>query len=420
MEGPMRDEILEMGKQARAAAHQMAKANSDAKRKALESMAVALETEQQSIEEANGADIEDAVERGLSKAKVDRLRLSGKVVNEMTAGLREVARQADPVGELTRMWVRPNGLRVGRMRIPLGVIGIIYESRPNVTVDAAALCIKAGNAVILRGGSEAFRSNQCLAKMLQRSLKEAGLPETAVQLVGTTDRDAVLDLLKLEEFIDVMIPRGGEELIRFVAENARMPVLKHYKGVCHVYVDREADFDMARKICLNAKVQRPGVCNAMETLLVHEGIAGDFLPSMAEAFQREGVELRGCEKTRQAVPRCRAATEEDWHAEYLDLILAVKVVDNMEEAIHHITTYGSQHTEAIVTENFQKAHRFLQEVQSSLVLVNASTRFNDGFQLGLGAEIGISTSRVHAFGPMGVEELTTTKFIALGNGQLRG
>lgn len=416
----MRDEILEMGKQARAAAHQMAKANSDAKRKALESMAVALETEQQSIEEANGADIEDAVERGLSKAKVDRLRLSGKVVNEMTAGLREVARQADPVGELTRMWVRPNGLRVGRMRIPLGVIGIIYESRPNVTVDAAALCIKAGNAVILRGGSEAFRSNQCLAKMLQRSLKEAGLPETAVQLVGTTDRDAVLDLLKLEEFIDVMIPRGGEELIRFVAENARMPVLKHYKGVCHVYVDREADFDMARKICLNAKVQRPGVCNAMETLLVHEGIAGDFLPSMAEAFQREGVELRGCEKTRQAVPRCRAATEEDWHAEYLDLILAVKVVDNMEEAIHHITTYGSQHTEAIVTENFQKAHRFLQEVQSSLVLVNASTRFNDGFQLGLGAEIGISTSRVHAFGPMGVEELTTTKFIALGNGQLRG
>jgi glutamate-5-semialdehyde dehydrogenase len=273
--------------------------------------------------------------------------------------------------------------------------------------------------VVLRGGSEAFHSNQCLAAILQASLAASGLPAAAVQLVGTTDRDAVLDLLKLEEYIDVMIPRGGEDLIRFVAEHARMPVLKHYKGVCHVYVDAEADLEMAEKICLNAKIQRPATCNAMETLLVHQDVAGAFLPTMAGAFRKEGVELRGCEKTRVILPDCLAATEDDWYAEYLDLILAVKVVASMEEAIAHLTAYGSQHTEAIVTRNFDRAHRFLQEVQSSLVLVNASTRFNDGFQLGLGAEIGISTSRLHAFGPMGVEELTTTKFIALGNGQLR-
>lgn len=415
----MREEILMMGKRAREAAHKMAIANSVVKREALEQMAVALDRERQSIAAANERDIEDALGKGLPKAKVDRLRLTDKVLQEMISGLREVAMLPDPVGEITRMWTRPNGLRVGRMRIPLGAIGIIFESRPNVTVDAAALCIKAGNAVVLRGGSEAFRSNQCLANILQNSLKALDLPEAAIQLVATTDREAVLDMLKLEEYIDVMIPRGGEELIRFVSEHARMPVLKHYKGVCHVYVDEDADFDMAEKICLNAKVQRPGVCNAMETLLVHEKIAGAFLPAMAGAFRKEGVELRGCERTCALVPDCIPAKEEDWYAEYLDLILAVRVVDSMEEAIRHIATFGSQHTEAIVTENYRKAHRFLQEVQSSLVLVNASTRFNDGFQLGLGAEIGISTSRLHAFGPMGIEELTTTKFIALGNGQLR-
>jgi glutamate-5-semialdehyde dehydrogenase len=415
----MREEILKMGKSSREAAHHMAKASMDLKTRALENMAEALEKERAIIEEANLADVQDAIDRGLSKAKVDRLRLSDKVMGEMIGGLREVARLPDPIGEITRMWIRPNGLRVGKMRIPLGVIGIIYESRPNVTVDAAALCIKAGNAVILRGGSEAFRSNQCLTRILQQSLKKAGLPEETVQLVGTTDRDAVLDLLKLEEYIDVMIPRGGEELIRFVAEHARMPVLKHYKGVCHVFVDAEADLEMAEKICLNAKVQRPGTCNAMETLLIHGKVAEAFLPKMAEAFRREGVELRGCDRAKKLVPQCLPASEDDWRAEYLDLVLAVRIVDSMEEAVNHITTYGSQHTEAIVTENFTTAHRFLQEVQSSLVLVNASTRFNDGFQLGLGAEIGISTSRVHAFGPMGVEELTTTKFIALGNGQLR-
>ncbi|MEN6485166.1 MAG: glutamate-5-semialdehyde dehydrogenase [Syntrophobacteraceae bacterium] len=415
----MRDEMVKMAARAREAAHLMAKADSNRKREALERMAAALEEERGAIAAANDIDVREAGCKGLTAAKIDRLRLSDKVVAEMIGGLREVAQLPDPVGEITRMWTRPNGLRVGKMRIPLGVIGIIYESRPNVTVDAAALCIKAGNAVILRGGSEAFHSNQCLAGILQKAMKECGLPEAAVQAVATTDREAVLELLKLEEYIDVMIPRGGEDLIRFVAENARMPVLKHYKGVCHVYVDAEADPKMAESICLNAKVQRPGVCNAMETLLVHKDIAGSFLPGAAAALRREGVELRGCETTRSIVPDCLPATEADWYAEYLDLVLAVRVVKDMEEAIGHITKYGSQHTEAIVTENYQKAHRFLQEVQSSLVLVNASTRFNDGFQLGLGAEIGISTSRLHAFGPMGIEELTTTKFIALGNGQLR-
>ena len=415
----MREEILQMGKDARTAAHQMAKVSSVQKRQALEQVADAIGQAREAIAAANQKDLEEAMGKGLSAAKVDRLRLTDKVLNEMRDGLKEIALLPDPVGEITRMWTRPNGLRVGKMRIPLGVVGIVYESRPNVTIDAAALCLKAGNAVVLRGGSEAFHSNQCLAGILQQSLTASGLPALAVQVVGTTDRNAVLELLKLEEYIDVMIPRGGEDLIRFVTEHARMPVLKHYKGVCHVYVDAEADLEMAEKICLNAKVQRPGVCNAMETLLVHRDVAGSFLPAMAAAFRREGVALRGCERTRALVPDCLVATEADWYAEYLDLILAVKVVDSMEEAISHLTTYGSQHTEAIVTRDFERAHRFLQEVQSSLVLVNASTRFNDGFQLGLGAEIGISTSRLHAFGPMGVEELTTTKFIALGNGQLR-
>ena len=415
----MREEILEMGRKARQASHLMAMANSNQKRQALERMASALQNERGSIEAANLKDVHEAEIKGLGKPKIERLIISEKVLMEMIDGLKEVSMLPDPVGELTRMWTRPNGLRVGRMRIPLGVIGIVYESRPNVTVDAAALCIKAGNAVILRGGSEAFHSNRCLAGILKRSLVQAGLPEDAVQFVETTDRQAVLDLLGLEEYVDVMIPRGGEDLIRFVTQNASMPVLKHYKGVCHVYVDCDADLEMARNISFNAKVQRPATCNAMETLLVHEAIAENFLPAMAEDFRRAGVELRGCERTMALVPGCGTATEEDWYAEYLDLILAVRIVGDMDEAIGHITRYGSQHTEAIVTSNFERAHRFIREVQSSLVLVNASTRFNDGFQLGLGAEIGISTSRLHAFGPMGVEELTTTKFIALGSGQLR-
>jgi glutamate-5-semialdehyde dehydrogenase len=415
----MSEEILEMGRKAREASHLMALANSNQKREVLEKMASVLEAERDSIGAANLRDVEEAETKGLGKAKIDRLTISEKVLMEMIEGLKEVAMLPDPVGEITRMWTRPNGLRVGRMRIPLGVVGIVYESRPNVTVDAAALCIKAGNAVILRGGSEAFHSNSRLAGILRQSLQQTGLPEDAVQFVETTDRQAVLDLLGLEQYVDVMIPRGGEDLIRFVTENASMPVLKHYKGVCHVYVDSGADLEMARNISFNAKVQRPATCNAMETLLVHEAVAERFLPAMAEDFRRAGVELRGCDRTMALVPGCTAATEEDWYAEYLDLILSVRVVPDMEAAIRHITRYGSQHTEAIVTANFDRAHQFIREVQSSLVLVNASTRFNDGFQLGLGAEIGISTSRLHAFGPMGVEELTTTKFIALGNGQLR-
>jgi glutamate-5-semialdehyde dehydrogenase len=414
-----REMVREMGKRARLASNLMGRADSNVKRETLLRMAEMLDQQRPQIAAANAKDLQAAAEKGLSGAKLDRLRLSDKVLGEMMAGLREVAQLPDPIGEITRMWVRPNGLRVGRMRIPLGVIGIVYESRPNVTVDAAALCIKAGNAVMLRGGSEAIHSNQCLAEILRTALEACHLPADAVQLIPTTEREAVLEMLKLEDTIDVMIPRGGEELIRFVAEHARMPVLKHYKGVCHTYVDAEADLEMALNLCLNAKVQRPGVCNAMETLLVHRDIAADFVPIVATALRNACVELRGCERTRTLLPDCLPANEDDWYAEYLDLILAVRVVDNMDAAIEHISTYGSQHTEAIVTSNFQRAHRFLQEVQSSLVLVNASTRFNDGFQLGLGAEIGISTSRLHAFGPMGVEELTGTKFIALGDGQVR-
>ena len=411
--------VQEMGKRARVASNRMGSVASLAKRDALERMATLLDQERPRIAAANTRDLQAAADKGLSGAKLDRLRLSDKVLGEMMAGLREVAQLPDPIGEITRMWVRPNGLRVGRMRIPLGVIGIVYESRPNVTVDAAALCIKAGNAVMLRGGSEAIHSNLCLAEILRTSLEACNLPADAVQLMPTVEREAVVEMLKLEDCIDVMIPRGGEELIRFVAEHARMPVLKHYKGVCHTYVDAEADLDMAVTLCLNAKVQRPGVCNAMETLLVHHDVAAEFIPKVAAALRNACVELRGCVRTRSLLPDCRPATEDDWYAEYLDLILAVRVVDDLDAAIEHISTYGSQHTEAIVTSNFQRAHRFLQEVQSSLVLVNASTRFNDGFQLGLGAEIGISTSRLHAFGPMGVEELTGTKFIALGDGQVR-
>ncbi len=414
----IQEEILEIGKKARKAAYLMAKASSSQKDTALHQIAEALATEKTRIMEANKKDLENASTQGISGAKYDRLKITEKILNEMIAGIREVIAWPDPVGKIVSMWTRPNGLRVGRMRIPLGVIGIIYESRPNVTVDATILCVKAGNSVILRGGSEAFNSNQCLVSIIRESLQRANLPEDAVQFIPTTDRTAVTEMLKMEEYIDVMIPRGGEELIRFVNDNARMPVLKHYKGVCHVFVDKGADLKMAIEVCENAKVQRPGVCNAMETLLVHKDIAENFLPKMQEVFEKHGVELRGCRKTREII-QCKEATEEDWYEEYLDLILAIKVVDDMNSAIEHIHKYGSSHTEAIVTEDYERAWKFIEAVQSSLVLVNASTRFNDGYQLGLGAEIGISTSRLHAFGPMGVDELTTTKFIAFGNGQLR-
>ena len=360
-----------------------------------------------------------AREKGLSAAMIDRLTVKDATIEAMAQGLREVAALPDPVGKVTSMWRRPNGLLVGRMRIPLGVIGIIYESRPNVTVDASALCLKSGNAVILRGGSEAIHSNLAIASVLQDVLKESPLPAKAIQIIPFTDREAVSTMLQLDEYIDLIIPRGGEELIRAVVAQSKIPVIKHYKGVCHIFVDARADMDMAVNICFNAKVQRPGVCNAMETLLVHSDIAPVFLPKMAEKMQKAGVLLKGCEKTRKILKNIDAATEEDWYAEYLDLILAVRVVTSLDEAIAHIEKYGSLHTESIITKDYANSQRFLNEVNSSTVLVNASTRFSDGFELGLGAEIGISTTKLHAFGPMGLEELTTSKFIIYGDGQVR-
>ena len=350
---------------------------------------------------------------------IDRLTLTEKSIQGIARGLDEVAALPDPVGKITSMWRRPNGLLVGKMRIPLGVIGIIYESRPNVTADAAALCLKSGNAVILRGGSEAIHSNLAITRVLQDALQKTGIPEAAIQVIPVTDREAVYEMLQLEEYIDLIIPRGGEDLIRAVVNQSKIPVIKHYKGVCHIFVDDTADLKMAANICLNAKVQRPGVCNAMETLLVHQKVAGRFLPVMAEKYRQAGVVLKGCAKTQAIVRGIEAATEDDWYREYLDLILSVRVVRDMDEAIAHIEQYGSLHTESIVTESYERAQRFLNEVNSSTVLVNASTRFSDGFELGLGAEIGISTTKLHAFGPMGLEELTTTKFIIYGNGQVR-
>lgn len=411
--------ISNMALAARTASVEMARCESRKKNAVLIQIADRLETEGDRIQAENRKDLDRGREMGLSEAMLDRLSIKPATITGMADGLREVANLEDPVGAFTKSWIRPNGLQVSRMRIPLGVIGIIYESRPNVTIDAAGLCFKAGNAVILRGGSEALHSNQALADVVGGVLRETGMPEKAVQVVPVRDREAVNLLLKQEEAIDLIIPRGGEGLIRFVVENSTIPVLKHYKGVCHVYVDEGADFDMAENICFNAKVQRPGVCNALETLLVHRAAASNFLPGMADRFRAAGVELRGCEETRRILPQAAAAAEADWEAEYLDLILAVKVVENMDAAIAHMTRYGSSHTETIVTSDYRRARRFVREMDASVVMVNASTRFNDGGQLGLGAEIGISTSKLHAFGPMGLEELTTTKFVVFGDGQIR-
>ena len=415
----IKEQVFQIAKNAREAMPAVANLSSAEKDEALVEMAEQLIHHMDYLIEENEKDVEYARRKGLSKAMIDRLTLDEKAIRAMARGLEEVADLPDPVGKVTSMWRRPNGLLVGRMRIPLGVIGIIYESRPNVTVDAAALCLKAGNAVILRGGSEAINSNTALSLILRGVLRVKGLPENAIQLIPMVDREAVNMMLQLDEYIDLIIPRGGEDLIRAVVSQSRIPVIKHYKGVCHVFVDADADLDMAVRICLNAKVQRPGVCNAMETLLVHKGAAGAFLPAVAEALEKAGVVLRGCERTRAILPGLEEATEKDWHEEYLDLILAVKVVDGIDEAIRHIEKYGSLHTESIVTRDYDNAQRFLKEVNSSTVLVNASTRFSDGFQLGLGAEIGISTTKLHAFGPMGLEELTTQKFIIYGSGQVR-
>jgi glutamate-5-semialdehyde dehydrogenase len=411
--------ILKMAKEARAASMEIARCPSKKKNEVLLKIADKIEEQAAYIQEENQKDLDMAKEMGLSDAMMDRLTVTDATVTSMAKGLREVSRLNDPVGSTSKSWLRPNGLEVSRMRIPLGVIGIIYESRPNVTIDAAGLCLKAGNAVILRGGSEALHSNQTLAKIISQALAETGLPAKAVQVVPIRDREAVKVLLNQEEFIDLIIPRGGEGLIRFVVENSTIPVLKHYKGVCHVFIDDGADLEMARNICFNAKVQRPGVCNSMETMLVHRSISQEFLPQMAERFIKAGVEIRGCPETCRILPDARKADPADWPEEYLDLVLAVKIVEDMDQAISHITKYSSSHTEAIVTGDYRRARRFVRHVDSSVVLVNASTRFNDGGELGLGAEIGISTSKLHAFGPMGVEELTTTKFVVFGDGQIR-
>jgi glutamate-5-semialdehyde dehydrogenase len=415
----LREEAIELGRRARGAARQLAALSSQAKDRALHSMAEQLQGQSALVVAENQKDLESARKTGVSSALLDRIMLNPARVEAMAKAIREVAALPDPVGEIVKIWRRPNGLQVGKMRIPLGVIGIIYEGRPNVTADAAALCLKSGNAAILRGGSEAYFSNHAIGEILRNVCVQTDVPSDAVQITKSKDHALVQELLQLDQYIDLVIPRGGEELIRAVVAHSRVPVIKHYKGVCHVYVDAEASLEMAERICINAKVQRPSVCNAMETLLVHQTIAPAFLPSIIAKFQAAGVEIRGCDKSYAIAPGINKATEEDWTTEYLDLILSVRVVKDMDEAIDHIQRYGSEHTETIVTANYSKAREFIDRVNSSAVLVNASTRFNDGGELGLGAEIGISTSKIHAFGPMGLEELTTTKFIVYGDGQIR-
>jgi glutamate-5-semialdehyde dehydrogenase len=415
----VRSYVIEIAENAKRAAGKLARLSTDVKNRALLHMADELIRQTDALIRENEKDLDHARDKGLSASMMDRLTLKESTILAMATGLREVAALPDPVGKITSMWRRPNGLLVGKMRIPLGVIGIIYEARPNVTADAAALCLKSGNAVILRGGSEAIHSNIAIARILQSSLRAESVPEEAIQVIQTTDREAVREMLQLDEHIDLIIPRGGEDLIRAVVKESRIPVIKHYKGVCHIFVDASADVDMAIKLCMNAKTQRPGVCNAMETLLVHQDIADAFLPVMASRFREAGVVLKGCDKTRSILPDVEKAQEDDWYREYLDLILSVRIVNGMDEAVAHIEKYGSLHTESIITGNYENAQRFLNDVNSSTVLVNASTRFSDGFELGLGAEIGISTTKLHAYGPMGLEELTTTKFIIYGNGQVR-
>jgi glutamate-5-semialdehyde dehydrogenase len=415
----IRERVRAIAERAKQVSCDLAKLPAGLKNRALIEMADCLEENQKWLIEENQRDLKAGEKARLSPPFMDRLRLMPAVIRGMSEGLREVARLPDPVGEVVKTWKRPNGLRVGKMRIPLGVVGIIYESRPNVTSDAAGLCLKSGNSVILRGGSEAFHSNQAVGKILQKALVKVGIPEEAIQVIPFQEREAILEMLQLEDQVDLIIPRGGEELIRFVTSHSKIPVLKHYKGVCHIFIDESANPEAAIRICLNAKVQKPAVCNAVETLLIHEKAATAHLKKIAKALQKEGVELRGCPKTLKFLPAIKRAGEDDWYREYLDLILSIKVVKGIEEAMEHIATYGSSHTESILTSNARNAERFLREVNSSCVLVNASTRFNDGFELGLGAEIGISTSKLHAFGPMGLEELTTTKFIVHGNGQIR-
>jgi glutamate-5-semialdehyde dehydrogenase len=410
---------LELATRARQAAGPLAVASRAAKDHALAVLAELLHSERDALLAANSLDIEAAMAGGLGAALIDRLRLDEKRIAAMAQGVREIIALPDPVGRVDGLETRPNGLQVGRMRIPLGVICIIYESRPNVTIDAGALCIKSGNAPILKGGRESFNSNEFLVGLMRRALETAGLPADGVQAVATSDRDVMLGLIRATQLVDLVIPRGGENLIRYVTENATVPVIQHYKGVCSVYVHADADPDMATDIAFNAKVQRPGVCNAMENLLIHREAAPRLIPQLFPKLRQAGVELRGDARVRALALDVRPASDEDWSTEYLDLILAVRIVDSFEDAAAHIRRFGSGHTEAIVTRDYATAHRFVREIDASCVLVNASTRFNDGFELGLGAEIGISTSRLHAFGPMGLEELTARKFIVFGQGQTR-
>lgn len=393
--------------------------STQSKNEVLETIAGLLETERDSIQKENLKDVEAGKAKGLSAAMLDRLTLSDTVIDSMIVGVRELISLADPVGKIEDFSRRPNGLQVGRMRVPLGVIAMIYESRPNVTVDAAALCIKTGNGIILRGGSEAIHSNLILAEILKKGLSQCGVNPDVVQVISVTDREAINHLLEQEEAIDLVIPRGGEGLIRFVVENSRIPVLKHYKGVCHIFVDKDADFDKALPIIINSKTHRTGVCNALEGILVHQDIADSFLPSLVEQLSQKGVEIKGCSKSCSISPTVTPAKKEDWGTEFLGLKVCMKVVSGFAEAKDYIYEYGSQHTESIITENYSTAQKFISEIDASAVMVNASTRFNDGGQLGLGAEIGISTTKLHAYGPMGLEELTTRKFVVYGQGQIR-
>jgi glutamate-5-semialdehyde dehydrogenase len=408
-----------VGREARRAARELARAETRAKDAALLATAAALERDAARLLEANRRDVDAARAEGLDAAMIDRLTLTQKGVAGMAEGLRQIAQLRDPVGEITDLAYRPSGIQVGRMRVPLGVVAIIYESRPNVTADAAGLCLKAGNAAILRGGSEAIGSNQAIAACVREGLASAGLPETAVQVIDVTDRAAVGELITMKDYVDIVIPRGGKGLIERISAESRIPVLKHLEGVCHVYIDDRADLEKATRIADNAKTQRYGTCNTMETLLVHRDIAQRVLPPLARIYLDKGVELRGCPRARAIVARMSEATDQDWYTEYLAPILSVRVVDDLDQAIEHIATYGSQHTDAIVTEDYTHARRFLREVDSSSVMVNASTRFADGFEYGLGAEVGISTDKLHARGPVGLEGLTSQKYVVLGDGHIR-
>ena len=404
---------------AKEAARKLATVPTKVKNDALIKMADKIVAETANLVRENYKDLTEGQKKGLSKAMLDRLTLNPSRIKAMADGLREIAALPDPVGEVTKVWRRPNGMEVGRMRVPIGLIGIVYESRPNVTADAASLCLKTGNGVILRGGSEAINSNTAIVKILQDSCKAVGIPKEAISFIETTERKAVIEMLKQDKSIDLIIPRGGEGLINMVTENSRIPVIKHDKGVCHTYVDEHADLDMAHDICMNAKVQRPGTCNAMECMLVHAAVAGEFLPWILKDMKAAKVEIKADAKARKLVKGLKVAKDEDWYKEYNDLVLNVKVVESMEDAMAHIAKYGSQHSEAIVTRDYANSMRFIDEVDASAVFINASTRLNDGGQFGLGAEIGISTTRIHARGPMGLEELTSQKFFVLGNGQVR-